>query len=152
MNISALGYDYDTARVLTCGTLDTGTTHKQPLCLSLGNVDTLFFKVFHNIAVCSFLRYSAYCTCTEYVPCTKKLFYVFMCSRLIVTGEVKVDIRLLVSVETKEGLERYIVAVLYHRCTAYRTILILHIISATYGTVPYKLAVFTRRAYIVRRK
>ena len=34
-----------------------------------------------------------------------------MCSRLIITGEVKIDIRLLISMESKERLERNILTI-----------------------------------------
>ena len=46
---------------------------------------------------------------------------------LILTGEIQVNIRFLVSLKAKEGLKGNVKSVLYKRFPAYRTVLIRHI-------------------------
>ena len=65
----------------------------------------------------------------ECMRTTKEHAYISMCSRLILTGEVKVDIRLLISFESEECLERNILTVRYQRFTAFRTVLRRKVIS-----------------------
>ena len=75
-----------------------------------------------------------------------------MRSGLVFTGEVKIDIRLLVSLESEECLERYILTVRYEFLTAFRTVLRRKIISGTVFTGIIKLSIVALGASVVRRQ
>ena len=73
-------------------------------------------------------------TCLECMRAAEQHADIRMRSGLVFTGEVKIDIRLLVSLESEECLERYILTVRYEFLTAFRTVLRRKIISGTVFT------------------
>ena len=73
-----------------------------------------------------------------------------MCTWLILTGEVQVDIRLLITVKSEERFKRNILTVRDHHRTALRAWLDRKVISGTVGTGQVKFRVFTLRASSVR--
>ena len=85
------------------------------------------------------------CTAEEYA-------YVGMSSRLIFTGEVKVDIRLLVAVESEERLERNILTVRYQLFAAFGTVLRRQVITGTVLTRIIKFGIVTLGASVMRRQ
>ena len=97
---------------------------------------SLFVILFYK-AICGFVSKSTYCTCSECLLGTEDNFYIFVSLTLIFTREVKVNIRLLVSLEAKEGLKGYIKAVLNQFLTTDRAYLIGHIDSGSSGIGPY---------------
>ena len=69
-----------------------------------------------------------------------------MCTWLILTGEVQVNIRLLITVKSEERFKRNILTVRDHHRAALRTRLDRKVISGAIGTGQVKLGVFTLRA------
>ena len=72
--------------------------------------------------------------------------------RLILAGEVEVDIRHLAAAEAEEGLERDVKAVLDVLRAALRADLVRHIRAAAVAAVLHEFDVFTVRAAVVRRE
>ena len=70
---------------------------------------------------------------TERLTFTENNLRIFMRFALIITGEVQVDIRLLVSLKSKECLKRNVKPVFCQLLAAHRTDLIRHITSAPSG-------------------
>ena len=121
INIHFLRKYDDTARMLSgrslnadqsCRTaVELGIRHRLPL----GITDVLYKR--NGILI----RKAADRTGAEGMVLSEKLFYILMGARLIFAGEVQVDIRLFVSVETEEGLKRDILSVGKHHGAALRT-------------------------------
>ena len=98
----------DTARMLSGGPAHSGTPHNDPVDLAVPFAGSPFFIVFFYITKCSLVCQCTNSPCTEGLTCAEDNFRIFMRLGLVITGEIQVDIRLLVSLETKERLERNI--------------------------------------------
>ena len=98
----------DTARMLSGGPAHSGTSHDDPVDLAVPFAGSPFFIVFFYIAKCSLVCQCTNSPCTEGLTCAEDNLRIFMRLGLVITGEIQVDIRLLVSLETKERLERNI--------------------------------------------
>ena len=112
--LKAIRHNNHTARMLTRGSLYTGTASGESVLLCTGNNYIPFLQILFNIAVSCFVSNGSDSTRLENVTVTKEGFGVSVSSRLIFTREVKVDIRALVALEAKEGFEGNIVAVTSH--------------------------------------
>ena len=152
MNNIFLRYNYNTSRMLTCCTLYTCTARNKAVNLCICRDFTFFVVIFFYKAVCCLFCNCTYCTCTENMPFTKKLFNILMCNRLIFSGKVKVDIRLFITLKAEECLEWYIMPVLNHWLSAFRAVFIRQVETATNRTVCKKFVMLTLRANIMRRK
>ena len=117
-----LRHNNDTAGMLTCGAFDTDTIGYDPVNLGTRQADSFFFKELHNVSVCCFIGKSSDSTCSKYVFGTEQFLGIFMHLSLHLSREVKVDIRRLISVESKEGLERDMMTVGVHLGSALGTI------------------------------
>ena len=95
----------NTARVLARGPADTGTALHDPVDLTVPLAGAALFIVFFYIAKCCLVCQRTDGSRTEGLTCTEDNLRIFVCLGLIITGDVQVDIRLLVSLESKEGLE-----------------------------------------------
>ena len=83
---------------------------------------------------------------------SEHLFGVGMRRRLIISGEVQVDIRHLVSFKAQKRLKRDILAVSAHDRAAVRTCLVRKVKSVEHAAVRIEMRIFAFRADIVRRK
>ena len=158
--------NYHTTRMLPRGSPDTGTSQGQTLHLASSLCDRcillsvllrgllihsgrlglrheillgVILEVIIHISKCCLFRNTTYGSRLECLALTEEYLGVCMCLRLILTREVQIDIRLLVSVESKECLEWYIVSFLYKRCSTIRTVSVRHITSAHSRIRLYKL-------------
>ena len=75
-----------------------------------------------------------------------------MSPELVLIGEVKVNIRRFIAVESEEGLKRDIVSVTVHIRTAVRTVLRRQVKARAVFAVQQKFAVFALGAHIMWRK
>ena len=143
-----------TAGVLTGSTLNACATYCQTvnLCLWSSSKQSALVKIFHNIAIGSLVGNSCHSTCLEHIFLTKKLLCISMRPRLILAREIKVNIRLLIAVKSKEGFKRNFVAVTLHRYMAIRTVLRRKVKARAVFSVQEKFAVLTFSAIIVRSK
>ena len=101
----AQGQDNDTARVLSCGSADTCTSLHDPVDLTVPLAGAALFIVFFYIAKCRLICQRTDGSCTEGLSCTEDNLRIFVRLRLVITGEVQGDIRLFISLKSKEGLE-----------------------------------------------
>ena len=141
--------DYDAAGMLSGGTLYSRAMRSQSVCFIFVNGYAPLFEVLHNVTESGLIGYCAYCTCLEYILFTEDLAYVAVSHRLIFSCEIKVDIRLLVSVETQEGGERNGESVPLHIRSAYRALLRRHINAAVVEALIAPFKVFALRAKIM---
>ena len=86
------------------------------------------------------------------MSCTKEEFYILMGIGLMLTREVKVDIRLFVSKEAKECLERDILSVLTHNSSAFGTVPDRHVKAGTILTGVIKFNKVAVRTSVMRRQ
>ena len=138
--------------MLTCGFLDAHKLRYHLAHSGFWKLDFAFFKIFRYITVGSFVRESAYCTCTEHVTLTEKLLCIFMYHALHVAGEVKVDIGRFLTIEAKEGFKGNVVAVLIHPLAADGTTLIVKVEARAYGAIGNELAMLTFGASVMGRQ
>ena len=110
----------------------------------------------HDVAIGSLICKSADSTSLKGLPITKDYGSIGMSLRLIITREIQIDIRLLISLESKEGLKRDIKALLGQLMTADRTDLIRHVTAGISRKGLYlrriKIHIVALRAQIVRRQ
>lgn len=108
----------DATRMLSGRTPDACTSFRYPhyLAVSLGNL--AFLKVFADIAICRLIRYSAYSSRFKGLTFSEDNFCVRVSLRLILSGKVKINIRLLISFKSEEGLKWYIKALFRKRLAA----------------------------------
>ena len=90
---------------------------------------TLFLKITFNISVSRFLSNRTYRTCLERLPLAEYNLSIGMCLTLVFVRKVKVDIRLLVTLEAKECFKRNVKSFLTQLFAAHRAYLIRHIAS-----------------------
>ena len=121
-------HDY-TAGMLSRRTSDTFTAFCDTCYLAVAADDIMLFKIMLNQSVCCLVRKTRYCTGSECLACAKDYFRIFMSLGLVLTGEVKVDIRLLVSLKPEECLKGYIKAVFLKWLAASGAYLVRHIAS-----------------------
>ena len=140
------------AGMLTRCSFNTDTPLNKTFHFSRRNCDSLFFHPFFNKSECSFIGESADCSCFENMGFTEKLFGIAVGIELIFAREVKVDIRLFVTVEAKEGFKRNIMAVTVHGFSAHGTILRRHIVTRTVFAYIEKFTVLAILTYIVGNK
>ena len=145
-------YNNHSAGVLTCCTLDARTADCKALFLCLMHCKSTFLCVLFDKSYCCFFCNGCDCTSLEHVILSEQFFSVAVRFGLILTAEVKVNIRNLVTLEAQEGFKRNFVTVLIHSCTAFRAILWRQIKSRTVTAVGDKFTVLTIWADIVRTK
>ena len=152
VNIVCSRYNNHTAGVLTCGSLNSRTTDCKTLFLSLVHYKTSLLCKLLNEAECCFFGYCRNCSRFEHIILTEELFRVTVRFWLILTAEVKVDIRHFVAFKAKKCFKRNFVTFLIHKSTAFGTVFWRHIKAWAVTTVCDELAVFAVWTYIVRTK
>ena len=148
--LMVIRHDDDTAGMLSRCTLDTGAVLSKAVCFIFIDRPLVFLKELHHITVGGLIGHRTYCSCLKYIFFTENRAHILMGYRLVFPCEVQVDIRLLVSVETKEGGERNGISVTLHRCAAFRTVFFRHVYTAVIQVHVTPLQVFAFRADIMR--
>ena len=144
----------DTARMLSGGTTDTCASLHDPVDLAVSLVHTTLFVIIFHITERCLIRQRTDRSGTESLSRTKDYFCIFMCLTLILTGEVQVDIRLFVSLESQESLKRNIKPHFLQWFSTPRAYLIRHVTTGTAGIcfhfVGIKIHIIALSAQIVR--
>ena len=125
-------YD-DTAGMLSGGSVNTGTSCNDTVDLTVTFMYTLFFVIVFYITKSGFFRQRTYGAGTEGLPRAENYFRIFVGLTLVLTGEVQVDIRLLISLKSQKGLKGDIKSLFFQRFSAHRTVFIRHITAGTAG-------------------
>ena len=102
----------DTSRMLSGRSADADTSLYDTVDLTVSLVDTALLVIILDITECRFIGKCTDRTGTEGLSLTENNLTVRMRFTLVLTGEVQVDIRLLISLESKECLKRDIKSVL----------------------------------------
>ena len=87
-------------------------------------MNATFFKIILHITESGLVRQGCNGSGTESLSCAEDNLRVFMRLGLVLTGEVQVDIRLLISLESQERLERNIKAILMKFLSTHRADLV----------------------------
>ena len=141
VDVLPVGQNDDTARMLARGSSNPHTALDNPVNLTVAlPVSPLLIVILH-IAVSRLVRQRTDGARPVGLSFSKDNLRVVVGLTLVLTGEVQVDIRLLVSLEAQEGLKGDIVPVLHKRLPADRTQLIRHITAGHTGEFLHVLRV-----------
>ncbi len=133
VNILAYGQHHDPSRMLAGTAPDPGTARGDPVYLTATLVDTLLLKVPLHIAESRLVCQGGNGTGPEGLSCTEDHLCIFVGLGLVFPGEIQVDIRLFVPLESQEGLEGNVKSLLVQGCPAYRTGPIRHVDTGLAG-------------------
>ena len=132
----------------------SGTSGSNTVDLTGPLMNATFFKIILHITESGLIRQGCNGSGTEGLSRTEDNLGIFMRLGLVLTGEVQVDIRLFVSLESQESLERNIKSVLVKLFSAHRTYLVRHIDSRLTGIgldfITVKIHIMTLTAIIMR--
>ena len=136
VNLLSVGQNDDTARMLPGRFPDADTAIRQALDLRRPFFLPMILKVPEHITVRILVRHTRHRSGSKRLPCAEDYLRIMVRFRLILSGEVQVNIRLLVSFEAKEGLKRDVKAKLLKLCPALRTVFIRHIAAGHTVVLP----------------
>ena len=123
----------NTAGMLARTSADSRTAHRNSVNLAFALSVAALLIVIPYIAECGLICKCADGSGLESMPLSEENFCILMCLCLIVTGEVQVNIRFFISLESEECLEGDIKSGLNQCFPAVGTYLIRHIESAAAG-------------------
>ena len=130
VDVHAFGQNNDAARMLAGRSSDTGASLGETLKFARSLGDSLILEIVHGQPVGSLVSDRADRARLESLTGAEDYFRVCLGDALLVSGEVEVDIRLLISLESEERLERDVEAELAQLMSADRAYLIRHVRSA----------------------
>ena len=93
---------YDTSRMLSGGPVDSHAALHNPVYLTISLMHTMLFIIILYITECGFICQRTNGSGTESLSRTKNYFCIFMGFTLVITGEIKINIRLFISLKSKE--------------------------------------------------
>ena len=156
LNFLSMGKYNDSSGMLTCCTTDTRTALHDPVNLTVPFSLAPLFKIILHISESCFLRKSTDGSCFKGVPLSENNLCIFMCHCLIFTGEIQVNIRLLVAFKSQECLKGNIEPVFLHHGSAFGACFIRHVAPHLahkfFHIFRVKITVFTVGAYIMGRQ
>ena len=150
-------YD-DSSRMLARSTTDAGATLHNTVDLTVTLVLSPLFIIILHITKCGLFRKGTNGSCLECLAFSEDNLRIPVSIGLVFSGKVQVDIRLLISFETKECLKRDIKSFFVHLGATFRADLIRHVTPCHTCVFFYlrriKIAVFTVRirTEIMRRQ
>ena len=116
---------------------------------------SMLFEIFLHITICGFFSNRTDRSCAEGVSFSKYNLGFRMRSGLIFSGKIKINIRFLISVKTKESFKWNIESVFFQRFPSNRADFVRHITSCLTGKCKnfrrIKFRILTGRAIIMRR-
>ena len=111
---------YDSSRMLSGTSPDSGTSFCNSFNLTTTlSLTTFFIIVFHK-SICCLICQRTDRSGFECMTLTKENLCIFMSLRLVISGEVQVDIRLFVSLKSKESLKWNVKSGFFQRLAAVR--------------------------------
>ena len=129
VDIHVVRNNNDSPGVLSCCTLDTGSALSKTFHLCITIKLPIISLVTLDKAIGSLGSHRTNRSCTEGIFLTKDITHIQVGARLVFSREVQVNIRNLIPIKTKEGLERNILSVFAEFMTTVWTVLIGHIKS-----------------------
>ena len=152
INIHVVRDNNDSTRVLSSRPLDSGSSLRQTLNFGVPIELPVVALVALDKSIGSLSRNGTNGTSPKGILSTKNIPHVQVSARLILSGEVQINIGYLVPVKTKEGLKWNILTVLAQLVTTLWTVFIRHIKARTIGTICDELAVLAFATDIVGRQ
>ena len=110
----------DTTRMLSRSTTHPDTSKYDPVNFTVSLMYAALFIIIFDITECRLIRQRTDRSCLKGLSLPEDNFGVFMCLTLVLSGKVQVDIRLFISLESKERLERDIKSRFFQRLAAVR--------------------------------
>ena len=139
INLLPVGKDDDAARMLSGGLPDIRNADGQALDLGPPSVLSLLLKVIHDIAVRRLGGQAGHGSRAEGLPRAEDHLRVLMRLGLVLTREIKVDIRLLVPLKAKERLKGNVKAKLQKLRSALRALPVRHVAARHAVKLPHQL-------------
>ena len=100
INVMSDWKNYNSSWMLSGCSSDSRTAFRNSCYFTSSLLNSTLFTIFSNICFSGFLGNCTDCSCSESLSLTKDNFRIFMCLTLIFTGEIKVNIRLFITLET----------------------------------------------------
>ena len=152
IDLIGIRHDDHAAGMLAGGTLDAGTAQRQAVLFRVVDRSPPLIQILFDVTVGRLVLNTGDGAGLEHVGLAEQLFRVAVDVGLILAREVQVNIRLLVAVETKEGLERDVVAVHQHPGTAVGAVLVGQVEAVVHAAIGDELAVLALGAAVVGRQ
>ena len=154
IDILTVGKNDNSSGVLPGGLSNIHDPFGQAVQFSCPAVNPFLLKILLNVAVRCLVRDTRNSTRAECLPGAEDDLGILMCLRLVFTGEVQVDIRLFISLESQECLERNVESQLIQFGPAPRAVPVRHVTSGHTVEFPnflrIKIIVMTGGAQIMR--
>ncbi len=139
VNLFIVRSNYNSTRMLTSCSLNIYASLGESLHLLPSLFKTSIFTIISCISESCFISHGTYCTRLKGMVFSKYLTDICMCLCLVFTREIKVDIRLLITLESKERFEWNIMAFFLHLSATLWTIGIWHVTSTFTGICLYSV-------------
>ena len=152
IDLIGIRHDDHAAGMLAGGTLDAGTAQRQAVLFRVVDRSPPLIQILFDVTVGRLVLNTGDGAGLEHVGLAEQLFRVAVDVGLVLAREVQVNIRLLVAVETKEGLERDVVAVHQHPGTAVGAVLVGQVEAVVHAAIGDELAVLALGAAVVGRQ
>ena len=149
-HLLAVGKDDYAAGMLSSGTPYLRTAHGKPLYLSLPHpywmgLITVILVISQHVAIGCLILHRAYGTGLVGLPLSEQHLRIGVGLRLVISGKIKVYIRLLITLKSKEGLKRYVKTVLYELRPAHRAVPVRHVVARPGAVLLYYIRVKVRK-------
>ena len=141
LDIPADGKNDDTSGMLSRGSADACAALHDSVYLAVTLAASPLFKVILHVSERRLLRKRTDRACLESLPGAEYNLHIPVCLSLVITGKVKVNIRLLVPLESQEGFKGNVKSFFCQRLSAHRTVLIRHITACPAGVRPHFIGV-----------
>ena len=151
VDLVGVRHDHHAAGVLAGGALDAGAAQRQAVFLGVVHGALPLVQIFFNVAVGCFILNTGHRAGLEHVGLAEQFLGVAVHIRLVLAGEVQVDIRFLIAIEAEEGLEGDVVAVHQHPGAALGAVFVRQVKAVVHAAVGDKLAVLALGAAVVGR-
>ena len=149
INIHVVRDNNDSARVLSSRPLDSGSSLRQTLNFGVPIELPVVALVALDKSIGRLSSNGTNGSSSKGIFLTKDIPHVQVGARLILSGEVQINIGYLVPVKSKEGLKRNILPIFAEFVATLWTVLIRHIKTRTIGAVRNELAVLAFATDIV---
>ena len=104
---------HDTSRMLSGGTPDSHTSLHNPVNFTVSFMYAAFFIIIFHITKCSLICKRTNRSGSKSLSGSKNNLGIFVRLTLIVSGKVKIDIRLFISLKSKESFKRNVKSIFF---------------------------------------
>ena len=150
VNIHIIGHNNNPRRVLTGRPFDPSCALGETVLLSSPELNIVIPLESLNITIGSLIGHRSNRPGPENVLLADQYLHVVVGDWLVVSGEVQVDIRHLVSFESQEGLERNIVTVLHQQGPTLRALLLWQVKAGAVFPFRVEVGKLALRTAVVR--